>query len=211
MNRAGLFATVATAGIALLGASLATATTVQKFTVKELAKKSESIVLARVEDEASRWDEGRKEIYTYITLRVLESVKGEKAQAATKGNKGIQDEAVITIRQLGGTVDKIISHVPGMPSFRKGEEVVVFLSAKDRTGYPSVMGLQQGKYSVITDEKGQKHVRNDLDGLTTLAPDGTTSEAKVSSQLPLNAFLDGIKTDLDLAGKVQVDPTTPTE
>jgi len=33
------------------------------------------------------------------------------------------------------------------------------------------------------------------------------SEAKVSSDQPLNAFLDGIKTQLNVDGKVQVDPT----
>jgi hypothetical protein len=195
MNRAHWIATVAFAGIALLGANLATATTVQKFTLSDLAKKSETIVRATVEDQTSRWDTNHKEIYTFITLHVLDSVKGAKG------------ETTITIRQIGGTVDNLISVVPGMPNFKKGEEVVVFLSQKDAAGYPWVMGLQQGKYTVTTDENGIKHVRNDVDGLKTLAPNGTVSEAKVSSDQPLNAFLDGIKTQLNVDGKVQVDPT----
>jgi hypothetical protein len=199
MNRAKRIATVAFAAVALLGANLATATTVQKFTLSDLAKKSESIVLARVEDQSSRWDDNHKEIYTFITLHVLEPVKGAKG------------ETTITLRQLGGSVDNLISVVPGMPTFRKGEEVVLFLSPKDGAGYPWVMGLQQGKYTVVTDANGIKHVRNDVDGLKTLAPNGTVSEAKVSTEQPLSAFLDGIKTQLDLEGKVQVDPTTPTE
>jgi len=208
MNRARIAATVAFAGIALLGANLASATTVQKFTLGDLAKKSSAIVLAKVDDQYSRWDEGKKEIYTYITLRVSEPIKGAKSESPTKGPK---NETTITIRQLGGTVDNISSIVPGMPSFKNGEEVVVFLSANDAAGYPLVMGLQQGKYSVYTDKDGLKHVRNDVDGLTRISPDGSMSEARVSDKMPLNAFLDGIKTQLDLAGKVEVDPTTPTE
>jgi hypothetical protein len=208
MNRANLAKAIALAGIALLGIHTAGATTVQRFTLSDLAKKSDSIVLARVEDQSSRMEAGTKEIYTYITLRVLEPVKGMKAEAA---KKGASSDATITIRQLGGTVGHYMSIVPGMPSFKNGEEVVLFLTPKDRAGYPWVVGLQQGKYTVTTDANGMKHVRNDVDGLRVLSPNGTVNEAKVSSEQPLNAFLDGIKTQLDLPGKVQVDPTQPTE
>jgi hypothetical protein len=208
MNRASFAASVAFAGLALLGVNLANATTVQKFTWKELARKSPTIVLATVEDEYSRWDTGNKEIYTYVTLRVNEPIKGAKSDVATKGPK---NESTITIRQLGGTVDNITSIVPGMPRFTRGEQVVVFLSANDDAGYPWVMGLQQGKYTVVTDKNGAKQVRNDVDGLTRISPDGSRSEASVSDKMPLNAFLYGIKTELDEAGKFTVDPTTPTE
>lgn len=208
MNRASWAASLAFAGIALLGVHLAGATTVQKFTVSDLAKKSESIVLARVEDETARMEPGSKEIYTYVTLRVLEGVKGsKKSDNAKKPNA----EELVTIRQLGGSVGNLISIVPGMPTFRKGEEVVVFLSAKDRDGYPWVMGLQQGKYTVTTDEQGFKQVRNELDGLTTMNQDGTKVEAHSVTKQPLASFLDGIKTQLDVEGKVRVNEATPTE
>jgi hypothetical protein len=190
MNRARWAAAVAFAGLVFLGVNVASATTVQKFTVSDLAKKSESIVLARVEDETARMDEGTKEIYTY------------------KNPKG--GEELITIRQLGGTVGNLISVVPGMPTFRKGEEVVVFLSAKDRAGYPWVMGLQQGKYSVTTGEDGFKQVRNEMDGLTTMDANGTKLEAKGVTTQPLASFLDGIKTQLDLEGKVRINEAIPT-
>jgi len=198
MNRASVFASVAFAGIALLGASLAGATTVQKFTLQDLAKKSEAIVMAKVVDQSSRQDASNKEIYTYITVSVLESVKGAKGEKS------------ITIRQLGGTVGNLISVVPGMPTFKNGEEAVLFLSPKDQAGYPWVMGLQQGKYSIVTDDAGLKHVRNELDGLKMLSPDGSVNESKVSSDQPLGAFLDGIKTDLNLEGKAKVDPSNTT-
>ena len=194
MNRVRRTVVLAIAALALITASYAVATTVQKMSLRDLAKKSDAIVLARVEDETARYDTN-KEIYTYITLRVLEPVKGPK-----------KDE-VVTIRQIGGTVDNIASIVPGTPTFRKGEEVVVFLSGKDVAGYPWVMGLQQGKYTVTADEKGEKHVRNEIDGLLTVAPGGKPSEAEAGKAQPLQAFLDGLRTQLDEPGKVQVEPT----
>ena len=195
MNRARSAVIVALAAFALLGASLAGATTVQKFSISDLAKKSETIALARVDDVSSRWDDNHKEIYTFISLKVLDGVKGSRKND------------VLTIRQIGGSAEGKISVVPGMPTFTKGEEVVVFLSPKDRAGYPWVMGLQQGKFTVSTDDNGFKQVRNDVVGLKTMAPNGSVDEAKPAAVQPLASFLDGIRTDLNVDGKVQIQPT----
>lgn len=198
MNRAWRTLPVAILALLMFGASMATATSVQKFSLQELTKRSSAIVMAKVEDSYSRWE--NKEIYTYSTLRVLDHVKGMKGQTT------------VTIRQLGGRVDDIESIVPGMPKFRMGEEVVVFLTQKDAAGYPWVMGLEQGKYTVTSDAKGNKSVRNELGDLIRLLPDGKLDKSPtVATELPLGAFLDRIKTDLNESGKVQVDPTTPTE
>ena len=194
MNRVRRTVVLAIAALALLTASFAAATTVQKMSLNDLAKKSDAIVLASVDDVSARYD-ANKEIFTYVTLRVLEPVKGPKK------------DDLITIRQLGGTVDNIASIVPGTPNFRKGEEVVLFLTGKDGAGYPWVMGLQQGKYTVTTDEKGLKSVRSDVDGLTVVAPGGKATEADGAKAQPLQSFLDGLRTQLDETGKVQVDPT----
>ncbi len=195
MNRVRRTVVLAIAALAMITASYAAATTVEKMSLKDLAKKSESIVLARVEDASARY-EANKEIFTYITLRVLEPVKGPK-----------KDE-IITIRQLGGTVDRIASIVPGTPTFRKNEEVVLFLTQKDVAGYPWVMGLQQGKYSVTSDDQGQKSVRNEIGGgLTFVTPGGKATEADAGKAQPLQSFLDGLRTELNEAGKVQIEPT----
>lgn len=194
MNRVCRSVVLALVALAMITASYAAATTVEKMSLRDLAKKSDAIVLARVEDESARYD-SNKEIFTYITLRVLEPVKGPKK------------DDVITIRQLGGTVDKIASIVPGTPVFRKGDEVVLFLTQKDGAGYPWVMGLQQGKYSVTADERGQKQVRNEIGELNLVAPGGKASEADAGKAQPLQAFLDGLRTELNEAGKVQVEST----
>jgi len=199
MNRLRLFLVAAITAVALVGAQAALATTVQKLSLQELAKKSDSIVMARVDDAVSSWDAAHKEIYTFYTLSVLQSVKGAKGTTT------------ITLRQLGGTVDNIASIVPGMPSFKKGEEVIVFLTQKDAAGYPWVMGLQQGKYSVTTGKNGVKMVRNDLAGTELLTKSGQHVDATTAPDQPLSAFLDGLKTSLDSDGKIKVDPNPPTE
>lgn len=194
MNRIRRTVVLAAAAFALLSANFAGATTVEKMSLRDLAKKSDAIVLARVEDETARYD-ANKEIYTYITLRVLEPVKGPK-----------KDE-VITIRQIGGTVDNIASIVSGTPTFKKGQEVVVFLTGRDGAGYPWVMGLQQGKYDVTADDKGNKHVRNEIGGLELIGPGGKAADNEAGKAQPLQAFLDGVRTELDEAGKVHIDET----
>jgi len=108
MNRFRLCLVVTTAAVALFGAQAALGTTVQKLSLQELTKKSDSIVMARVDDAIASWDAGHKEIYTYVTLSVIQPVKGSR------------DATTIMLRQLGGTVDNIASVVPGMPSFKKG-------------------------------------------------------------------------------------------
>jgi hypothetical protein len=199
MNRFRLVLVVAIAALALVGAQAALATSVLKFSLQELTKKSDSIVMARVDDAVSKWDAAHKEIYTFYTLSVLQPVKG---------NRG---GTTVTLRELGGTVDNVISIVPGMPSFTKGEEVVLFLTQKDAAGYPWVMGLQQGKYTVSTGKNGVKMVRNDLAGTELLTKGGKHIDSTTAPDVPLNAFIDGIKTTLDVDGKIKVDPNPPTE
>jgi len=198
MNRFRISLLIAVAALTLAGAQAALATTVQKLSLQELTKKSDSIVMARVDDATSSWDASHKEIYSYYTLHILQPVKGRK------------DETTITLREIGGTVGNIASIVPGMPSFKKGEEVILFLTQKDAAGYPWVMGLQQGKYSIV-EKNGTKVVRNDLAGTELLTRPGQKIESTTSPDQPLSAFLDGIKTTLGVDGKIQVDPNPPTE
>jgi hypothetical protein len=200
MHRAGAIARAVLLAAAVLSVSPAQATSVQKFSLKALAQRSSSIALAKVEAAESRWDESGKEIYTYVTLRVVEKVKGKK------------DRETVTLRQLGGQVGNIASIVPGMPSFKKGEEVVVFLTEEDTAGYPWVLGLQQGKYSVVSDASGAKQVRNELQGLTLVSPQGVQLDAsEVTAGQSLDSFLESVRSELGNASPVEVDPTVRAE
>lgn len=175
-----------------LGPAAVLATSVQKLSLRDLARRSESIVLAEVEGASSRWD--GNEIYTYVTLRVTEPVKGAKRHDT------------ITVRQIGGQVGTLASIVAGTPSFRQGEDVLVFLTAEDRTGHPWVLGLQQGKYSVVSDGKGGKRVRNELAGISLLSGAALQPDQKAVGDESLPVFLEAIRRELG-EEPILLDPT----
>lgn len=147
---------------AFLVSGSATATSMRKLSLGELANGSKAVVIAKVTRSESRWDD--REIYTYTTLSVLSSLKGAK-----KGE-------TIVVRQLGGTVGTIASIVPGMPSFSDGEEVFVFLTKPDTSGHPWVNGLQQGKFTIST-VKGKKAVSGDTSDLNLIGKGATPGTA----------------------------------
>jgi hypothetical protein len=153
------------------------ATSMRQLSLGELSRGSSSIVLAKVAKTEARF-EGR-EIYTYVSLTVSQGLKGAK-----KGE-------ILVVRQLGGQVGKLASIVPGMPSFAQGEEVLVFLTPKDKAGYPWVNGLQQGKFSVSTPaDGGKKQVRGDTSGLNLIG------QGVIKGEVPLDQFIDDVRVEL---------------
>ena len=62
-----------------------------------------------------------------------------------------------------------------------------------------------------TAKNGVKMVRNDLGGSDLLTRVGKHVEPTTSPDMPLNAFIDGLKTTLNVDGKIKVDPNPPTE
>jgi len=68
--------------------------------------------------------------------------------------------------------------LPGMPRFRAGEELILFLSAAGSTGVRMPVGLAQGKLSLLTGLNGERVLAREPAGLTRLAPTtGTHSDA----------------------------------
>lgn len=60
--------------------------------------------------------------------------------------------------------------LPGMPSFRAGEELILFLSAEGSSGVRMPVGLAQGKLSLLTALSGQRVLAREPASLTKLAP-----------------------------------------
>ena len=112
-------------------------TTVVRMDLPALVQESDSIVQGQVEGIDSRWDEQKRTIFTYISVRVHEPLKA---------NPG----PTVVIRQLGGKVGAMRLSVMGMPAFRTGEEVILFLKRNPESTY-HVVGLNQGKYEIGDD------------------------------------------------------------
>jgi hypothetical protein len=102
--------------------------------------KADLIVIGRVIDAESRWNETKSNIYTYVSLSIEEEIKGHSTKE------------VITIKILGGAVGEIGTFIHEMASFRKGEKALVFLKRDLRSDYFVVLYGQYGKYEINQDD-----------------------------------------------------------
>lgn len=166
-----------------------------------LCDHSAAIVRARVESRESRWTRDRSAIYTDVTLRVLDAMKG-----------GARPGDTLKVRRLGGSVDGMGMKVFGEASYAPGEEVVVFLERRGgpRGGTGDVLwtvGMAQGKLRVATVD-GQAMALRDLAGLSLLrAPSSQGSSPAPSteprSRIPLDELLQTVRE------RVRVHPHAP--
>ena len=124
------------AGLAL-AASAANATTLAPLSFDRLAQQSSAVARLRCLSTVSAWDRG--EIWTTTRFAVVELRKGSLG-------------AVITVRMLGGSVGNLHSRVDGVPAFRAGEEVYLFLWGQAGEPY-RVLGWSQGTFRILHDTR----------------------------------------------------------
>lgn len=150
-------------GLASPGAQ---ATTLFDQSVAQLTASAERIVIARVTGVRSFAEHAKGlQIFTEAQLSVVESLKGT-------------GPAQFALRQLGGTAgegsQQHTQSVPGMPAWREGEVVVLFLEHTD-TRRLVTSALSMGKYTLSPGEGGRVMARRDVGQLNRLgmrrAPD----------------------------------------
>ncbi len=106
--------------------------------IEELTSEADSILIGKVKEIESRWNEERTLIYTYVTISVSQY---------TKTLSGVGEVQEIIVRVRGGEVGDIGLKVSDTPQFREGEEVFLFLRMEKLPLF-SVAGLFQGKYTI---------------------------------------------------------------
>ncbi|MGC1619408.1 MAG: hypothetical protein WA765_13040 [Candidatus Acidiferrum sp.] len=132
-------------GLVLI-ALVASATTLSRLKLDDLAQESTAVARLRCLGNTSLWDRG--EIWTETKFEVVQREKG-----ALPG--------VVTVRMLGGRVGHLHSHVDEVPAFRTGEEVYLFLWSRDGEPY-QVMGWSQGTFRVVRNpQSGMELVTQD--------------------------------------------------
>jgi hypothetical protein len=102
--------------------------------IASLTAASDAVVHAQVVRTASAWAPGGGQIFTTVTLRPLETWKGEQEQE-------------LAVLLPGGAVGDLDQVVQGAATFRAGEEVVVFLKRR-AAGVYAVERLALGKFAV---------------------------------------------------------------
>lgn len=141
-------------GIFFINCSKSYATRELRETTLDIARSSESIVVAQCISAESKWNEQGSLIYTYVTFQVQDNVKGE----ASKEN--------LTLRFLGGRVGDTVQTVPDMPQFSENEEVLLFLGPKNRSGYQTLSSIENGVVRIKTDpETGKRLITTPTPGI----------------------------------------------
>jgi hypothetical protein len=123
------------------------ASLVTRMDTEALVRSSGVIVQGEVESVGVAPDD-RGAIHTWVTLRVEESLKG------------VAGRSRIALRLPGGAWRDRVSRVFGVPSFERGERVVVF-AVPTRRGPLTVTGLFQGKFRIEPAGSGEESVVQD--------------------------------------------------
>lgn len=157
--------------ILLLATCVATnATTLVRMELEKISETARVIVRARCVANSTNWDAG--EIWTFTSFEVQEVWKG-------------QAPPQITVRLLGGKVENLTSTVSGIPRFRPGEEIVLFLEPTRRGDF-SVVSWEQGSFRVRRDRSsGRESVTQDSASFATFDPVSRRFESVGIRGLPI--------------------------
>jgi len=135
----------------------AQASRVRPINIEEMAQRADRIFTGRCVGVRTAFDRDLGQVVTYATFMTRRTAKGSA-------------HGTVTIRMLGDQMDDggPGRGADGVPRFREGEEVVLFLYGDSRRGLTSPVGLGQGKFVVSKDKQGRRQALNALGNETLL-------------------------------------------
>jgi Putative Ig domain/Matrixin/Ig-like domain from next to BRCA1 gene/FG-GAP-like repeat len=165
----------------LTTAQMTSATTIVPMSDDEMIVGARAIVAGKVLTIESSFDEQHDRIYTYITIKVQQVLKGEIS------------ERRIVLKELGGQVGNRGLTVWGNPQFKRGERVLLYLDTwKDGSLRTYQMFL--GKFTIVTDDaSGRQYVqRGESDENTSVLQPQPLNKAlarTITDRMELNSYL----------------------
>jgi hypothetical protein len=126
------------------------ASSVRPLSSIDLQIRSDLIGVGRVESLRSLWA-ARGLIVTEVTVVLERTVKGKPVSRT------------ILVRVPGGQVGETIQDIDGAPTFKLGQECLLFLK-QNPAGFYSVMGLWQGKINLVREAGGRLRMERLEDG-----------------------------------------------
>lgn len=167
----------------LLLATPAQATAVKKLSDADLVRDAKLIARAECLSISTEWGPERKRIFTRIRFSVSATLKGSERTA-------------LEVLLPGGERDGLSYVVHGMPEFRPGEEVVLFLTgAHKKSGICVPVGLGQGLYR-IKRERGKKAAAVRDTRSLLLVESGKTPRKGRLERLDLDELLTTVKAEV---------------
>ncbi|MFT3707699.1 MAG: hypothetical protein QM817_08530 [Archangium sp.] len=124
------------AGLLVLGATVAVATTIVPHTLRQRAEVSDRVALVQVlSQRVEETPDAQFPIKTYTTVAVGHDFRG-------------RGPSELTIVQIGGTVGQKKMEIPGDAKFNVGETAVVFLRCKLAVDRCHLVAMGAGKLNV---------------------------------------------------------------
>lgn len=108
--------------------------------MRALTESSDLIVVGKVLNTKAEWGVDKKRIYTDVTIEVDEYLKGRES------------ESTITVRHPGGEVGDVGELYTHMPSFKKEEEMLLFVIKNNNDRKYRVYDGVNGKIEIIKNE-----------------------------------------------------------
>jgi len=150
----------------------ALASRVRTMNIEQLAQRAARIFSGRCLDVRVHEDASLRHTVTDVTVAVTRTVKGNVHGRIVFRLLGDQTASA----EKGRGVD-------GVPTFRRGEELVLFLYGDSASGLTSPVGFGQGKFGVIRDKAGRKLAVNGSGNQNLLRGVTAPAERKVGPDL----------------------------
>jgi len=170
---------------AVLTAASASATTLVRMSLDQLAEASTEIIRGHVVGQETLWNPGHTRIYTFTTIAVEQAYKGNPP-------------STLIVQQPGGTIGKVRVFVAGTIQFHSQVDYLLFLerSAADSTKFLPV-GMMQGAYRIYRDATTQEErLILPLGSLTRGSPASGAASIMAGSAVPVRQFQREISTAL---------------
>ncbi|HEV7516127.1 MAG TPA: hypothetical protein VGR07_07490 [Thermoanaerobaculia bacterium] len=162
------------------------ATTLVRTGLDELVAANERVIVGKVIDAVSYWNEDKTFILTDVRIAPDETIKGIKGKAKGK----------LTVTLLGGKVGDLTTLIVGGAELIPGRSYVLFLNPEDLPGARQVLTLPdhcQGAFE-ITAQKGELRAVSQANR-HPLAPDrsGRIDAPGGAEGLPLDTLLENLR------------------
>jgi hypothetical protein len=172
--------------VAVLMAASGSATTLVRMSLDQLAEASTEIIRGRVISQETRWNPEHTRIYTYTTLALEQSYKGNPP-------------SLLVVQQPGGRIGNVHVFVAGTVQFHAQVGYVLFLerSAADSSKF-LLVGMMQGAYRIYRDAKTQEEkLVLPLGALTRGAPASGAGSVIAGPAVPARQFQRDLSTALN--------------
>lgn len=128
---------------------------VESTNLQKLTESSEIILLGKVTDTQSEWNENRDRIFTKVRIKADEFIKGNSSSG----------DIIITIP--GGEVGDVGELYSDLPTFELKEEVLLFAKRDKENNYVISNGLE-GKFNISKVEKAGIKMNGNLTSIDNI-------------------------------------------